>query len=392
MKRTITLTALLLLATPALAQDAPDPTGPPAADVLAKLLKAADAKKVLQHRLLTKRFYKGTQRSGRRTWLLTSEGTQTKAGLEIKLVANVFERGMEGTLVYRYDPQFRLVGLRMAQKRSGRESGYTVTIANGVASGQRTRDGNPRGKPREAPWTGDRLSLFATLVLLPSLGDLGLADTTTILSEDEDDDIGKGRTPRVMTVRREKATATRQAVWVDSARRKRAIAKVLLGVGKDQGVVKEFLIDPKPDGRSDLHLELITAKQARELIKIAPLLTNEGRARNALNQVRYAQEQFRTGSRGNKGYAESIEELAKGPRSLIYDKDLKEGKSPGYMILVRRSLDKQSWMAVAVPEELGKTGRFFYVINNKTGEVHQSTKEIPLDDACKIPTDAKPVR
>ena len=71
-------------------------------------------------------------------------------------------------------------------------------------------------------------------------------------------------------------------------------------------------------------------------------------------------------------------------------KDLPSLNPKGYLIVVRVSPQKDKYMAVAVPEDPGKSGRYYYVINQE-GKMFRSTKEIPLNDACAIPDGLQPV-
>ncbi|HBP20392.1 MAG TPA: hypothetical protein DEA08_21695 [Planctomycetes bacterium] len=380
--------ALLLAAGPALAQPVPkEPSAPPPADALdaaglATLLGEAQQRKVLQHRLFTKRYYKAVNPRGDLA-LVTGEGSQTSEGKLIFKLSFVSYDGREqkGSLTYTYDAKGRLEGLTLEEGRKDRVAQMKITIADGKASQQRIRDGQPSGNPRQGPWTGDRVSLFAALVLVPSLGDLGLGDEVVVAAEEEDDDIGKGRgrKPNYLTVRREKAGEAGQLVVIEEQRRGRPVADVLLGTGKDKGVIKRFRIDPKPDGRSDVSFELIDAAEAQRIQQDAPLLSNEAGAARALRSVSYAQQSYQ---QKNKRFAETIEQL--GEAKVLYPSTLAEGTSTGYLIMVRANADGSTWAALAVPEEPGKSGRYFYVID-KEGQLHRSQKEIQLDDSCKLP-------
>lgn len=387
MRAALLLTLTLSAATPALAQDAPLPAG----DLLAKLLQTARQKGVLQHRLLTKRYYRAEERGGQ-TFLVTGQGAQTKTGLRFELTADLCVEGREAGLIYRFDAQGRLTGVTLSESRRGKTRETRIEIAGGKTTATRIRDGAPSGKPREGIWTGDRISLFSTIVLLSSLGDLGLPNPTNVLAEHEDDDIGKTRRPRQMVVQRQAAKDGAQVITIDRVRPSgnRPLARVVVGVGKDQGVIREVALDPKPKGPPGMTLKLIDPKDVPALRELIPVIANEARAARALRYVHSAQRNFRGRLRGkNNGYAETLEELA--AARLIYDKQLAEGKSPGYMVLVRRSPDKQSWMAVAVPEQPGKTGRYYFAIN-QAGVVHRSKTPIELQDTCTLPKHAEPLK
>jgi hypothetical protein len=380
----------LTLLTPAAAQD-PQPPQPLAKDVLGELLLAAQDKKLLQHRLFTKRYYKAEERRGQ-VVIVTGEGKETSEGIQIKLSFNVLSGKEKGSLTYHFNPMGHLQGLRIVEERGDYTKGIKVTIANGVATQQRMRDGQPKGDPRIGEWKGDMISLFSAIVLLPSLGDLGLKAETAIQVVREDDDIGRNASPRAYKIRREKPSKTAagvetQVVWVEDGKRSRPMAKVILGTGKDQGVVREVLLDPKPDGRSDLHLTLITEKEVEELRKIAPLLSNEGKVQSALRSLNYAQRRFKQQKGGQ--FAASLEELR--DSKMLYDKALAEGTSPGYLVMLRRSADGQAWMAVAVPEEPGKSGRYYYA-TGADGKTYRSKKAIQLEDSCKIPEGLELIR
>jgi len=406
--RTITLSsalvALTLITGPvagsALAQG--DPATPkPAlgADALAELLLRARDEKVLQHRLFTKRTYRAQEKRGQ-VVLVTGQGKATESGFRFELAFEALSGDEKGRLVYDFDAEGHLSSAAIFESRRDRERGVRATIKNGVATQERLKDGQPTGRQQQSPWTGDMVSLFSALVLLPSLGDLGLEKSATFKVVKEDDNIGS-RTPRSkdFVIRREEPSkteegATIQVVWIEDAERSRPLAKAVLGTGADQGVIKEFQIDPKPDGRYDLRLVLIDDAEAEELKKTAPLLTNEYKAMRALRQVSNAQSSLHRRGTGRRGegsgkFASSIEELAK--TKLLYDKELAQGTSPGYLILIRASADEQNWMAVAVPDEPGKTGRFYYVIN-KEGSVYRSKKPVELEDSCQIPAGLEKVR
>lgn len=391
MLRASLVSLVLLAAAPAFAQPGPptpdEPSAPPPAEAfagadLATLLAEAQQRKVLQHRLFTKRFYKALNPRGDLA-LVTGEGSQTKEGELIFKLSFVSYDGREqkGSLTYRYDAKGRLEALTLAEGRKERVSQMKITIADGVASQQRIRDGKPSGNPRQGPWTGDRVSLFAALVLVPSLGDLGLGDEVVVAAEDEDDDIGKSgtRKPKHLTVRRQEASEAGQLVVIEEQRRGRPLADVLLGTGKDKGVIKRFRIDPKPDGRSDVCFELISAEEAKAIQRDAPLLSNEAGAARALRSVSYAQRSYQ---QKNKRFADTIEKL--GEAKVLYPSALAEGTSTGYLIMVRATAEGGAWAAIAIPEEPGKTGRYFFVID-KEGQLYRSKKEIQLDDSCKLP-------
>ncbi|MBL4846784.1 MAG: hypothetical protein JKY65_14775 [Planctomycetes bacterium] len=394
--RTATLLGVLLtltLLTPAHAQHAPQPL---AGDVLAELLLRATDRRVLQHRLFTKRYYRADQKRGE-VVLVTGEGKATESGFQFKVTYKVLsDDEQEGHLTYDFNAEGRLVAVEMIGARRGKKRGSRATIANGIASRDKIKDGQLRGKPQQAPWKGDMVSLFSALVLFPSLGDLGLEGETRIMVGGDDDRIGRGNSrPKEFVIRRHAPSEGLQVVMIEEVKRRHPIAKVVVGTGKDQGVIKEFVIDPKPDGRYDLRLTLITEKEVKELKKIAPLLNNEAKARRAMRSVWSAQRSFKAGRRtgpaqpgGLAGeYADSLKDLVKA--NLIYGK-VGEGTSAGYLIMLRRAASGLAWMAVAVPDDPGKTGRYFYV-TNQDGVTFRSEKPIELDDSCKIPPDLEEV-
>ena len=389
--------ALTLLA-PASAQDSKPTQTPKAAaqgdlarDVLADLILGAAKKGVLQHRLFTKRYYRADEKRGQ-TVIVTGQGKATPDGFQFELAFDVLSRGDKGKLVYEFDAQGGLQGVEISEERKGETRTTRVTIAGGQATLQRLRAGQPRGKDSSAPWTGDTISLFSALVLIPSLGDLASEKITKIKVINEDDRIGRSndRARDIFVGREERKTpeGTIQVVTLEQAERSRPLAKITVGTGADQGVIREVLIDPKPDGRYDLRMVLISDKEAKRLQSIAPLLGNEGNACSALRSVLYAQTNFKgqqgalKGQEGGGKFASSLEDLAKA--KTLYDKKLIEGTSPGYLILIRSSADGQAWMAVAVPDDPGKTGRFYFVTNTD-GVVFRSKKPIELDETCKIP-------
>lgn len=393
--RTAPLLGVLLTLTllnPALAQDTPqDPQGPLAADLLAELLLTARDKKVLQHRLFTKRFYRADQKRGE-VVLVTGEGSATEKGFQFKLAFDSLGRKGKGSLTYDFNAEGRLTGVSMMEARGGEEGGLRITIANGVATQEKIKPGRAPGKARQAPWTGDMVSLFSAMVLIPSLGDLGSEKETRVRVVGEDDRIGRSNArPGDFVIRRGAIDEAKgvQVVMVEDSKRSRPIARVVLGVGKDQGVIKEFVIDPKPDGRYDIRLTLISEKESQELEKLAPLIGNESKAKAALRQIWSAQRNFSTKQGQGGNFASSIEDLANA--KLIYDKGLKEGTSPGYLIMVRAAASGTDWMAVAVPDEPDKTGRYYYV-TNKAGVTYRSKKPIELDDSCQIPAGLEKVR
>ena len=108
------------------------------------------------------------------------------------------------------------------------------------------------------------------------------------------------------------------------------------------------------------------------------------RSRSALRGIYYAQTRFKN---KNQNYADDLEALS----DSLYPKSVAEGTSPGYLVLLRRSADGQKWMAVAAPEEPGKTGRYFYVTNHE-GKTYRSKTAIELDEGCAIPAGAELVR
>ena len=381
----------LLAAAPALAQPGPptpeEPSAPPPAEAfdgadLATLLAEAQQRKVLQQRLFTKRYYKVLNPRGDLA-LFWGEGSQSSEGkLTFKLSFVSFDgRGQRGSLSYRYDAKGRLEGLSLEEGREERVSRVEVTVAEGKATQQRIREGKPAGSASSGPWTGDRVSLFAALVLVPSLGDLGLADEVVIASAGEDDDIGKrgARKPQFLTVRRQQPTAAGQLVVIEEQRRGRPLADVLLGTGQDQGVIKRFRLDPKPDGRSDACFELIDAAEAEQIRRDAPLLSNEAGAARALRSVSYAQRSYQ---QKHQRFADTLDQL--GEAKVLYPSTLVEGSSEGYLIMVRATAEGGAWAALAVPEEAGQTGRYFFVID-KEGQLYRSAKEIQLDDSCQLP-------
>jgi hypothetical protein len=395
------LSGVLLSGGTSLAQDAPPKPElrGQGADALAELLLRARDEKVLQHRLFTKRVYRANEKRGQ-VVLVTGQGKATEGGgFQFQLAFEALSGDEKGRLNYEFNAEGRLISVGMFEERRGSERGVQATIANGVATQTKIRDGKPSPKTREAPWTGDMISLFSALVLAPSLGDLGLDASATFKVVNEDDKIGRSNPrPADLVIRREKPSAGAdgvevQTVFVEEARRSRPMAKIVLGTGKDQGVIKEFVIDPKPDGRYDLRLVLIEDEEVERLTKQAPLLRNEYKAQRAISQIWSAQTSFKRGIRGRQGgqgtFASSMEDLAKA--KLIYDKELAEGTSPGYIVLIRASADGQHWMAVAAPDEPGKTGRYYYVTNDK-GVTYRSEKQVELDDSCKIPEGLEKLR
>ena len=406
--RTLNLSGALLALTlivaangPAWAQDAPGQDAPAksatplACDALAELLLGARDKKVLQHRLFTKRYYRAEERGGK-VVLVTGQGQASESGFQFKLAFEALSGDEKGRLIYDFNAEGRLVSVGIFEERRGRERGVLTTIAKGVATQTALKDGQPTGRElQQAPWTGDMISLFSALVLVPSLGDLGLETSATFRVVNEDDKIGrKNPRPKDIRIRREEPSkseegASVQVVWVEDAQRSRPLAIVTLRTGADQGVIQELAIDPKPDGRADLRLTLISDKEAKELETLAPLLSNEHQAQRALRQVWSAQSSYNRMAKGAGKYASSLEDLAK--TKLLREKGLAEGTSPGYLILIRASADEQSWMAVAVPDEPGKTGRYYLVTNSK-GVVYRSQKPIELEDSCQIPAGLERIR
>lgn len=392
---TLLLSLLLLSAPPLWAQEDPAELKGQGADVLAELLLRARDEKALQHRLFTKRVYRAHEKRGQ-VVLVTGEGKETEGGgLQFKLGFDVLSGDEKGRLVYDFDGEGKLRSVQIFEERRGSERGTIAKIANGVATVEKIRDGKPSPRTRQGPWKGDMISLFSALVLAPSLGDLGLDKAATFKVVNEDDKIGRENLrPADFVIRREEPSAGPdgvkvQTVFVEEVKRKRPLAKLVLGTGKDQGVIREFVIDPKPDGRYDLRLVLIEADEAAELRKEAPLLRNEYKAQRAIRQIWSAQSSYKNGRRlrgqqaaGGK-FADSLEDLAKA--KLIYDKELGEGTSPGYIVVIRASADGQHWMAVAAPDEPGKTGRYYYVTNDQ-GVTYRSETQIELDESCKIPT------
>jgi hypothetical protein len=373
----------LTLLTPAFAQDAPEKAsgGALARELLADLILAGAKKKVLQHRLFTKRYYRADARRGQ-VILVIGEGKATGDGFQFQLSFDVLGGDDKAKLTYDFDARGVLRGLDMIQGYEG-EGGTRTTIADGVATRQGIYRGEASGKAYQAPWTGDTISLFSALVLIPSLGDLAPETLTKINVVGKDHRIGrpKGRPKEIFFTREEprktKDGAT-QTVTLKHQGRSLPIAKVVIGTGKDQGVIREVILEPKRDGGYNLRFVLTTEKEASELKKIAPLVRNERRAQSALSTIHSAQSEF---SKGGE-FAASIEDLA--AAKLLDDKTLAEGTSPGYLIMLRRSADGQAWMAVAVPDEPRKTGRYYFV-TNETGATFRSKKAIELDDSCKIP-------
>lgn len=371
MIRTTSLAIALALPALALAQDSrpAQEKQTPALDLIADALLEAHTKKVLGPRLLEEQIF-FSEGDGGGPAVVRVSGAADAEGFRFKLNVTVFSRReLKIEFLYTFDAMGRLRGVSLTngdRKQVGVVKGGKLVVL---------RERGEKSEETSVAWRTDALPSVLTVFLLPALADQGLPATVkgaffreTSMGRDSayrnEATFSKGE-----QVKEGKQTYDSYSL---KSPRGDVVARVY-AAGEHKGKVAR--IDMEREGR----YERVSESELKERLKTLPLLKNEAATCSALRGLCYAQRRVIT--KNNKA-SDRLEDFK--------DEGITEENFKGYEVFLRSSPDGSKWMAVAVPRELNKTGRYYFVINGDE-KVFRSKKEIQLNDECTIPKDLEQV-
>lgn len=349
--------ALLLALAPAAhagepAKAAGKPPAKPASALLADALKSAHKSGKLKA-ILAKQSFRSEDA------LVTWSGKATKQGTTISLRWALLKRPVKVQFTYAFDADGKL---RSVNKSFG-PLGMRVDFQNGTATAVLLRPGRPAYGMGKRPCDPQVIPRFLAELLLPALhAELPRAFRYKAVMEKS---LGRARTEVPWTTFRRSAKPTKSPhglVYEVTLKTQDLAGKALVAAsGKHKGRVLQAVLNDK-----------VHVAQTKPL---DPRVINEQIAAAGLKAIHHEQ------SRRPKGFAASLSELVKGACCSLAH--LTKGYS-GYTFLIRRSPDKQRWMAIAFPNTPGKTGRLYFAVNQQ-GKIHASPKQVHLTDSCWLP-------
>jgi hypothetical protein len=382
MTRALPFVLFLLALSPALAQDS-RPAGkeaPAALDLIGAALLKARENKVLKTRLLDEHAYYSEAR-GRPTLLVISGKTDAK-GIHIELNIEMITQGNTLVVRYSFDPAGDLRALAIGEERK-RGDKLRKELTRGKVEGDelvvtRSRDGEPKGETKRAPWRRDALPSILTVFVAPILADQGLPEKVEGIGFKEFNMGSKRayRNPVSFSKKGVDKDGTHPYVVYRVETKSDPIEIRTYAEGPLKGQIALVTIDyksKKPEG----FYRRLNAKELKEILASKGMIKNEAMAMSSLGSLNYKQTEAK---QRDSRYSDDAAKL-----------NLSDEAYPGYELLLRVSPDGQRWMAVAFPQEKGKTGRLYFATTSDGG-LYSSTKEIPLADDCQVPAGLKKVR